>query len=89
MLLIQNISCYIRDAKRQSVVLSQQPPLNISAPLSGTELLQQVQALDESNNGIGQSSTDEKMADESKRYTRMSSGHSLYTLIIWEAKKLC
>nr|XP_058953743.1 TBC1 domain family member 2B-like [Pocillopora verrucosa] len=56
----------IRDAKRQSVVLSQQPPLNISAPLSGTELLQQVQALDESNNGIGQSSTDEKMADESK-----------------------
>ncbi|RMX50100.1 hypothetical protein pdam_00002943 [Pocillopora damicornis] len=56
----------IRDAKRQSVVLSQQPPLNISAPLSGTELLQQVQALDESNNGIGQSSADEKMADESK-----------------------
>lgn len=57
----------IRDAKRSSVLISQpQPPLNISGPLSGTELLQQVQALEELNNGVGQSATDEKMADESK-----------------------
>lgn len=58
------------------VLSQQQPPLNISAPLSGSELLQQVQALEESKNSGAQSTTDDNMADESKRYQTLEEIYS-------------
>ena len=56
--------------KRSSLLLSQQtPPLNISAPLTESEMLEQ-QTLEEAKTSVARSSSD----DESKRYGKVYEG---------------